>query len=276
MDSMPPTGQCGFDLYASTPGGLRFAGVTRFGRDATEYAAVLLTPDDERPDVLRGYTLNFPLYQGVREVQIGLTPGAAVEAPEPWALPGPIVAYGTSITQGGCASRPGMAWTNILSRRLNADVINLGFSGNGKGDRPVAEAMREIPSPVLFILDYETNTTMAELRATMPVFVDCLRERHPRIPILVVSKLAYPVERFHPCHIARRTQGREFLEALVADRKRAGDHRLFFLDGATLTGPEDHEWTVDGVHPTDVGFVQIAAGMERKVRAVLGGPSATA
>ena len=161
MDHMPATGQCGFDCYVRPDRGdsasISGRRDTTTGRPPTNARCSTM-----RAPALRNFTLNFPLYQGVEEVSVGLDAGAQVLPPPPFALDRPVVAYGTSITQGGCASRPGMAWTNILSRRLNVEFINLGFSGSGRGEPEVAATIAEIPNPACFILDYEANAGWTE------------------------------------------------------------------------------------------------------------------
>jgi hypothetical protein len=185
MNHMPSTGQCGFDLYLGSGDHHRFYSVTKYDQTKSSYEVVLF----EHPLAeTRVFTLNFPLYQGVKEVLIGVEPDATVAEPPPFALPGKIVCYGTSITQGGCASRPGMAYTNILSRLLDAEFVNLGFSGNGRGEPEVAQAVSQIPDLRLFILDYDANAESPEhLQRTLPEFIHILRQSHHDTPILVVS-----------------------------------------------------------------------------------------
>jgi hypothetical protein len=75
----------------------------------------------------------------------------------------PIVVYGTSIAQGACASRPGMAWTAILGRRMNIPLINLGFSGNGKLEKEMLDLIAEIDAEV-YILDCLQNMLAPRFR----------------------------------------------------------------------------------------------------------------
>jgi hypothetical protein len=130
MDHMPATGQCGVDCYLGTPGAMHYRSTTRMDIAQAAYEHVLFNDPESG---LRQVTLNLPLYQGVEDIEVGVSSGAQVLPPADYAKPGRVVVYGTSITQGGCASRPGMVYTNILSRALNLEFINLGFSGNGKG-----------------------------------------------------------------------------------------------------------------------------------------------
>ncbi len=128
MDHMPATGQCGFDCYIVKSGQLHFRSTTRFDYKKDDYESSMMKG---MPAEMREFVLNFPLYQGVKEVRIGIDSQAEIAAPTEYLNEGKVIFYGTSITQGGCANRPGMAYTNILSRRFPLEFINLGFSGSG-------------------------------------------------------------------------------------------------------------------------------------------------
>ncbi len=154
MHHMPSTGQCGFDCYVGAAGSQRYAGSSIYDQRKQSYQARVFESSARE---LRDVTLYFPLYQGVDTVWIGLDRDAALAPPQPWRMSRPVVIYGTSITQGGCASRPGMAYTNILSRRLQAEVVNLGFSGSGRGEPEVAHVISGIPDPACLVLDFEAN-----------------------------------------------------------------------------------------------------------------------
>lgn len=267
MNHMPATGQCGFDLYIGAPGASRYHSTSVYDRLLTDYEALLF----EHPVAkMRDFTLNFPLYQGVKRVQIGLLPEAKVKSPKPWSESGRIVVYGTSVTQGGCASRPGMAYTNILSRALNREVVNLGFSGSGKGEPAVIQAIATIPDPRLIVLDYEANT-QGDLAQTLPAAIDTLRSWHRAVPILVVSRFSFAKDLTHDDVLHARNANRDLQAEVVATRREAGDPNVHFLDGSTLLGPDAHECTVDGVHPTDLGFLQMARSFEPVLRNLIKG-----
>ncbi|MBE3576283.1 MAG: hypothetical protein IMX00_01065 [Limnochordales bacterium] len=284
MNHMPATGQCGFDLYLGRPGEQRFYTVTKYDLKATEYEYKLFdaaegpgagvgagaTAGADGSDGLTAVTINFPLYQGVEEVEIGLDAGAQIRPFPPYAYSGRLIFYGSSITQGGCASRPGMAYTNILSRRLNIETINLGFSGNGRGDPEVARLIAQIPNPRLLVLDYEPNCVSTELfRETLPQFIRIFREAHPLVPILVLSRIAYARDLVDPETLRARTERKEFQQQTVERLRADGDTNLFFYDGSTLLGEDFDECTVDGTHPSDLGFMRMANGLEPVLREIL-------
>jgi len=270
MYHMPATGQCGFDCYLGEHRNQHYLSTTRFDHTQSAYEAQLFDWGEKR-DV--HVTLNFPLYQGVEEVWIGVSSDAKVGAPETYASPQPIVIYGTSITQGGCASRPGMAYTNVLSRFLPYELINLGFSGSGRGEPEVARVIASIENPALYVLDYEANTgTVERMAETLPVFIEILRERHPVVPILVVSKIPYATERFYPNELKLRLERLNVQRSTVERLQSAGDVNVHFLDGGTLLGDSLYEeCTVDGVHPTDLGFLRMAESLEPVIRGLLKG-----
>ena len=270
MDHMPNTGMNGFDLYLGKPGEEFFYGVTRSACGVAEYSCELLSRSGREP---LDCTLNFPLYNGVDEVLVGLRQGASVQAPPPYRLDKPVVVYGTSITQGGCASRPGACYSNILARRLNVPFINLGFSGSGRGEPEVAELIASIKSPSLFVLDYEANSSPEGLAATMPGFIATLRAKHPRTPILVVSKTRYAKEalKSEPGMALARKKCKAFQKGLVKELREDGDKHVHFLDGSKFFGKAYHECAVDGVHPTDLGFFKMAKGMEPAIAELLFG-----
>jgi lysophospholipase L1-like esterase len=226
---------------------------------------------------MREFTLNFPLYQAVKELRIGLDPETQIQPPSPYSRAGRLVIYGSSITQGGCASRPGMAYPNILSRNLNMEVINLGFSGSGRGEPEVCRLFASIPETRLRVLDYEANAgTVEQFGKTLPVNLRIVRERQPNVPVLVVSRIVYSTDFTHAENLRTREQAREMQMHLVKDARNGGDAHLHFLDGSTLLGADADECTVDGIHPTDLGFLRMAQGMEPVIRKILGSPGTSA
>jgi hypothetical protein len=268
MDHMAPTGSMGFDLYVGSGPRKYYAGSTRFDHTKDEYNVTLFGPCDKRK--LREFTLHFPLYSGPESFRIGLTQGALVTPPSPWPDPRPVVVYGTSIQQGGCASRPGMCHTNQMSRMLNRPFLNLGFSGNGKGEPEMAQVMADIANPAIYVLDYDCNAHVEGLQATLTGFIDILRKKHPETPILLVSRLPL-VGEFgdSPEYSEERRQYTEIHLDEIRRRRTAGDENLHFLDGLSLYGADPSECTVDGCHATDLGFYQISKRMAPVIERIL-------
>ncbi len=252
---MPATGVSGLDLYVKADDGRwRWLGVGRpdDGKTNTGTLAKGL------PEGRREFLLYLPLYNGLSSVEIGVPEGRTI-AKAPARAQGhrkPIVFYGTSITQGGCASRPGMVHTAILGRRLDRPVINLGFSGNGTMDPEMATLLAELDAAV-FVLDCLPNMSPAEVAERVEPFVRTLRKVHPETPIVLAEDRFYangaivPGSRKHNIdnHAALKTA----YDHLLADGIKA----LHYLPGAGQLG-DDGEDTVDGSHPTDLGFLRMA------------------
>ncbi|CAN7446760.1 SGNH/GDSL hydrolase family protein [Paenibacillus sp. LjRoot56] len=267
MYHMPATGQCGFDCYIGETGEQFYYSTTRYDSKQTEYESVMFT--DMEP-IDRSITLNFPLYQGVQEVWIGLNPSAQIAPPPAYDNSKKILFYGTSITQGGCATRPGMAYPNIISRRVNMEFLNLGFSGNGKGEPELAHILAEISDPACLVLDYEANCVSTEsLQKTLPEFIRIYRNKHPHTPILVVSCIPYAKERYSKQLKFEKEERKGVQFRTVEQLRENGDANIYFYDGSTLLGEHAHECTVDGVHPTDLGFMRMADGLTPILKKIL-------
>ncbi len=259
MHHMPDTGMSGLDLYLGAPGQERFWGVVRRSEFEGVYKYLLF---DVPSGAMQDFVLNMPLYNGLKSLEVGVDEGAVIEPPRPFERENPVVVYGTSITQGGCASRPGMAYSNILSRKLNTEFLNLGFSGNGRCEADMARILAEIADPALFIIDCEANCADPDtFAARLPEFIRILREKHPVMPILVVSKINYQ-RVAHPCIAqAKDEQNRVMQMMLVSELRKAGDLNIRFMDGADLLQDDFDECTMDGVHPNDLGFYRMAEAL---------------
>jgi len=267
MDHMPATGMKGFDCYIGAPGNEKYYSTTRFDHTKQQYECILYELNVRQP---RHITLNFPLYQGVEEVLIGIDPDAAVAEPVPYANDKRIIAYGTSITQGGCACRPGMAYTNIMSRRIPLEFVNLGFSGNGRGEPEVARVIAEIVDPACLIIDYEANCSTAEhIQATLPEFIRIYRGSHAQVPIIVMSQIRFGMEWSDDDSLRMRLARKQVMTDTVEQLRQQGDGHLYFVDGSELLGDDFEECTVDGIHPTDLGFYRIAEGLTPILKRIL-------
>ena len=200
-------------------------------------------------------------------MEIGLDKNAAIEFASPFAVGAPVVFYGTSITQGGCASRPGMSYQAILGRQLNLNHVNLGFSGNGKGEAAVARAVAEIDAAA-FVLDFaQNNSDVDSLAQVYDPFIGILRERHPDTPIVSITPIYAASE---ATGSQRNEQMRALIRKVVSRRIAAGDTHLQLVEGTDLLGPSRVDGLVDGTHPNDLGFQWMAEGLAERLRKVLG------
>lgn len=217
------------------------------------------------------YMIYMPLYDGVTRFEVKVDSGAAITPGRADLLrpKGRIVAYGTSILQGGCASRPGMCATNIISRELDREVINLGFSGEGKMDFCMARAMAKIPDVDLFLIDPVPNCTQMMCDTLTYDFVKILREARPGVPIVMVEGPIFPYARydsFMGSYLpAKNVEFRKNYDRLKAENPE----NLYYVDSFELDGAED-DGTVDGIHLTDLGFRHYADKLVPVLKTVLG------
>ncbi len=261
MPHMPATGKSGVDLYARNASGdwrWVFAGQPR----KVSYACGLSGLDGAK----RSYRLYFPLYNGVEALRVGVPKGATFRRMAP-RTERPLVYYGTSIAQGGCASRPGMAFVNQLGRRLDLPVLNLGFSGNGRMELELADLCGELDARA-FVIDCLPNLGPDGVAERAQPFVRRLRSLRPRTPIVLVEDRTNTNAAFLPAraehHRENHARLRAAMDALVAE----GIEGLTYVPDAPFLGA-DGEGTVDGSHPTDLGMTRYADALEPVLRAVL-------
>lgn len=265
MAHMPATGVSGLDLYATDDAGQwRWVSVVR--PSAQQMQVKLAT--GLKPG-LRDYAVYLPLYNGTEYLKIGVPAGTTFEPIAPRQDP-PIVFYGTSITHGACASRPGMPHPAILGRRLNRPVINLGFSGNGKLEKEVGQFLVEL-NPAVYVLDCLPNMTAAEVKARTEPMVQQLRAAHPRVPIVLVEDRTYADSWIRPSRQVRNDSSRAEFQAAYERMQQAGVNNLYYVPGESLLG-EDRDDTTDGSHPSDLGFWRQANAIEPSLRKALGLP----
>jgi len=260
MSHMPRSGSSGIDLYAGSGRSRQFVRTAMPGSGQATYEAVLLEAAPEPREI----TLNLPLYNGVNRLEIGLQPGAALTAAPAFTVPKPVLFYGSSITQGGCASRPGNAYTHIVARRLDAALINYGFSGSARGEPAMADLIAGIDMSV-FVLDYDHNApTVEHLAQTHRPFYEAIRKRRPELPIVLVSR-----PDFDPRAVESRAR-REIIRSTFNDAVARGDRQVFMVDGEFLFGQSDRDaCTVDGCHPNDLGFLRMADAITPAVQTAL-------
>jgi lysophospholipase L1-like esterase len=215
------------------------------------------------------FMLYLPLYNGVESVAIGIAPDASLAKapPRPADRRKPICVYGTSITEGGGASRPGMAYTAILGRRLDRPVINLGFSGNGPMELEVAQFLKELDAGV-FVLDCLPNMDAAQVKERTIPFVKILRQARPDTPIVLVENIIYQGSGFVAERRERAQSKNTALEEVFRELSSSGMRNIFYVPGADLLG-QDGEATVDGTHPNDLGFMRMADVLEPVLKRAL-------
>ena len=263
MPHMAATGIKGIDLYTKYNNKWRY--VTTAGAlvglktyqnksipadSINEYELIKnLTPE------FREYKLFLPLYDGVTRLEIGIDANATIKRAVPNAQK-PIVFYGTSITQGGCASRPGMAHTNIISRKLDMECINYGFSGNGRMEMPIVEHISEIDAH-FYVIECMQNMNSEQVSERVRPLVDMIRTKHPHTPIVLVENMMYTMAFLDQTIKTRLIQENAALKNEYDKIIKSGIPNIFYIkDNKDFL--LDNEGTVDGVHLTDLGFLRYA------------------
>ena len=256
MNHFAPSGIKGLDLYGLKNGKWQFVNSARpAGKKTT---AVII---DHMAGELMEYLLYLPLYDGLANLEIGVQPSAVIGNPEINSpqKEKPVVFYGTSITQGGCASRAGMAYPNQLSRMLDRQIVNLGFSGNGQLDPEIAEFMAGIDASC-FVMDCLPNVSIAQMQEKYARFVEIIREKKPYVPILMVETILFPHMYYDQTVYSLLQEKNATLQKIFAEQKKRHDRNIYYVKGDRLIG-NDSEGTVDGVHLTDLGFLRISQNL---------------
>ena len=250
MSHFPLTGSAGFDLYVKN--------------ESYNYIKTFVPPFtiedgfesviDLKTKELRDITINFPLYSTVNELLIGIDEGSLLTNGNEYANNKKLVYYGSSITQGGCASRPGNTYQGFISRRYDCDYINLGFSGNAKAEQNMVDYICSLDMDV-FIYDYDHNAPNYEhLKATHDKMYRQIRAAHPEIPIIMMAA---------PCHSPSDAfvERSNLIKSNYENAVKNGDDNLYFIDGPTLMKNTRNEGTVDNCHPNDLGFFSMAEAL---------------
>ena len=266
MDHMPKSGMSGIDVYRFDAAQGRWLYV-KTGRIEQPSGAQLELPWSPGTPCL----VNLPLYNGVKEFALGVETNAAVRTlpPRRSGVEKPVVFYGTSITHGGCASRPGMSFVNIVGRELDVPVVNLGFSGSGVMEYEMSEHLARIDASC-YVLDCLHNMRMSnDARAcagrnmdeNYEPFIRNLRAKRPGVPIVMAEQC--DVYCGGPC--AKDVYLRSVYEKLVSE----GWKNLVYLPKDKMYA-NDLEGTVDGVHPNDYGMTFLARAYGAVVAEAIG------
>jgi lysophospholipase L1-like esterase len=264
LPHMPATGVSGLDLYVHAKGKWHWLANGRPEKPGMNEVTLVSGLGGQKTE----YSLYLPLYNGIDSVEIGVAEGALLEKPaDRYSGKKPVVFYGTSILQGGCASRPGMAYPSIVGRTLEWPTINLGFSGNGKSEPEVAALLAEL-DPAVYVLDSLPNLSAQEAEERIAPFVEAVRKVHPKTPIVLVENVRYADADFVASRGERVRAVNAVLKKVYSKRKKEGDLALFYVPSDRLLG-NDGEATVDGVHPTDLGFLRMAEGITPVVKQAL-------
>lgn len=267
MPHMPLTGSSAFDIYVDNDYYKTFIPpVTYVNKHIATYnveggfESTVTFPDKKMRDII----INFPLYNNVSDVFIGLPENCKLEQGNSYKHEVPVVYYGSSVTQGGCASRPGNSYQAVLSRRLDCDFINLGFSGNALAQEEMYNYIKDLNMSV-FVYDYDFNAPSVEhLEETHSKMFWAIREKNPNLPVIMLTK-----SNVHK--LDDDTQKRiEIIYKTYTDAKEKGDNNVYFIDGTEICESFDgNMMTVDGTHPNDFGFFCMANAIEKVLKDLL-------
>lgn len=254
----------GFDLYADGEFGSRYLKEFRMPYDMTDRYEQIVQFAGER---MTSYTINFPVHAVVERLEIGLKPGAALAAARPYRDLAPVTFYGSSIVHGTAASHPGAIYPAVISRELNLDFRNIGFSGQARGEQALARWMATLPTSV-FVCDYDHNAPDVDhLHKTHYPLYQTIREANPDLPYIMITRPDYWTRPHEQDHIRRRRD--EIMTSYLRARGE-GDNNVWFIDGMSFfSTPHQYEHTVDSVHPNDAGFLRMADSIGTLIRHVL-------
>ncbi len=267
MDHMPATGVSGVDLYVLHEGEELYLATGRPESKSTCRELIKL-PSAER----RQFTLNLPLYNETSQLEIGIGKGFHLEPAKPRDAK-PIAFYGTSIAQGGCASRPGNCHTSMVSRALKRPCVNLGFSGNGQMEPELFELLAEL-DPCVYVVDCIPNCPLERfseeaIEGRVETGLRKLFAAHPDTPVLLVDGPEYPRFILKDRYVFKT--GPDKAQRKAGTKLRREGFPVHFMSWGSKPDRRLQEGTVDGVHPNDLGFHAMAQAFERKLRGILSG-----
>ena len=244
---MPQTGISGFDAYVDN----RFFGafIPPVDMENGSFNSVVYFNNNVEKNLM----IHMPLYNNVSDLYVGIKKGSTFKKAEDYKNKGKVVYYGSSITQGGCVSRPGLSYPAVIARELDCDFINLGFSGSAKGETVMAEYIAKL-NPSIFVFDYDHNAeTEEQLQATHESFYKTFRSICPKTKVVMISA---PNFKYKYINWDSR---REIIKKTYNNAIASGDQNVYFIDGETLWGEEIWDsCTVDGTHPNDLGHFKMA------------------
>ncbi len=261
---IPLVSTSGFDLYIDGEFGSRLVREFRMPYDMTDSYEQILQLDKA---VMRSFTIHMPVHAVVETLEVGLKPDAEIKEATPYRDIKPVTFYGSSIVHGTAASRPGNIYPSIISRDLNIDHRNLGFSGNAKGESAIAKWMATLPMSV-FVCDYDHNApTVEHLEATHYPMYEIIREKNPDVPYIMITRPNgwYRFGNFDDIMNRRDVVMSSYLKA-----RQNGDKNVWFIDGMSFFADyRQNEYVLDGVHPQDAGFIRMAEGIGSVIRNIL-------
>lgn len=258
MAHMSACGQNGLDLYTKVDDEFVFLGTTKINK--AEFELTIVKNMDK---ILREFRLYLPIYNELINLEIGFDSSAKIESFNDYRKDN-IIWYGTSISQGGCATRGGMSQSAILERLLkNYEIYNFGFSGNAHLDTEVALSLTEIDNVKYIIIESESNNTYERTKEKLYNFIKILHDANPNAIIYVLSHYPNPLElvnsSFHKAQIRQKALHKKIV-------KQFNNKNIIYIDGEKVIKQDKYEVTVDGIHQTDLGFMAVAKYFYKLIR----------
>ena len=254
----------GFDLYIDNEFGSRFVKEFSTPDDMVDSYEQIIHLDK---GVMRSFTINMPALSTVESLEIGLKPDSVIKEAIPYRDIKPIVFYGSSIVHGAAASRPGNSYPSIISRNLNIDYRNMGFSGSAKGEPVLARWMATLPMSV-FVCDYDHNApTVEHLEETHYAMYEIIREKNPNLPYIMITRTNYWTAFAKREEVLAR---RDVVMSSYLKARKNGDKNVWFIDGMSFFADvHQNEYVLDGAHPLDAGFIRMAESIGTFIRHIL-------
>lgn len=268
MLHFPATGVSGLDLFSeNSDGSWAWANGNFDFKDTITYTFTTLNLDRSHYKDGRNFHLYLPLYNSIKWLEVGVPKNASFQF-VPVSSEKPIVVYGTSIAQGGCASRPGMAWTNILDRNLSMPIVNLGFSGNGRMEKEMVDIIIEREARI-FVLDCYPNmgSDLEDITSKTVYAVKTIREKYPNTPIILVDLAHYTTGRLNQTRSNGILKVNNHVRKLYTELETQGFRHLYYLQKDDIG--LDMNDSVDGTHPTDSGMLKYAKAYEKLIRRII-------
>ncbi|MBQ8738907.1 MAG: hypothetical protein IJZ04_05360 [Clostridia bacterium] len=254
--AIPLSGSAGMDIFEENE---RIALV-----NPKNYGILDVCETVKKSDKMSNITILLPRNEPVIDLEISVDDEYTVLPPDPYTYEKPIVFYGSSITEGGCSSSVSKCYTALVTRWLDSDYINLGVSGNARGETNMANYIKNLDMSI-FVLDYDHNAPSVEhLKATHEPFFKIIREKNPTLPIVMMSKPDFD------SNVEENTARREIIRQTYENALACGDKNVYFIDGESFFGDTDRSiCTVEGCHPTDLGFMRIAEKVYPVLKSIL-------
>lgn len=263
--NIPLSGSAGADVYIGKGDTSRYVGYIAPAEHTLD--EITIEKKFTKSEEMELITINLPRNDHLYSMEIGICESAKIEKAPDYTITNPIVYYGSSITEGGCASRAGNAYTSIVSRWLDADYRNFGFSGSARGEKEFAEYIASLTDISVLVYDYDHNSPSPEhLQETHEPFFKLIREKQPNLPVVMMSKPDTDKNR------ADSEKRVAIIRKTYQNAVDAGDKNVYFINGMEFFGEHGRaECTVDGTHPNALGFMRMAEKVYPVLRNILYG-----